>query len=216
MDAPLSSLHSSASSASVSHSGAFTLRHDTPSDCGAVQPRERELCRPKSLCCGSISGRSMQRGAAQAATARTDALLVLQEGVLVIDVSVVQPAAGTYVQDAASTDGAAAALRSARKVEKYKCGQTGGGYDFEPVIVETKGCLGEPAFELLARLASIAAERGKVDKGKFIENTLMTCYRDPAYAKPHPPGSTLKEMSVALRPQHFSAGSEGAGTRDGA
>ena len=55
----------------------------------------------------------------------------------------------------------------------------GGGYDFEPVIVESYGRLGEPAFELLARLARVAAESGKVDEGKFIENT-------------------LKKMSVAL------------------
>ena len=106
-------------------------------------------------------------------------LFVLHEGVLVIDVSVVHPAAETYVQDAANSDGAAAAARGARKVEKYSCGQAGGGYDFEPVIVETYGRLGEPAFELLARLARVAAESGKVDEGKFIENT-------------------LKEMSVAL------------------
>ena len=45
--------------------------------------------------------------------------------------------------------------------------------------VETYGHLGEPTFELLARLARVAAESGKVDEGKFIENT-------------------LKEMSVAL------------------
>ena len=66
-----------------------------------------------------------------------------------------------------------------QSVKKYSCGQAGGGYDFEPVIVETYGRLGEPAFELLARLARVAAESGKVDEGKFIENT-------------------LKEMSVAL------------------
>ena len=69
--------------------------------------------------------------------------------------------------------------RGTRKVEKYSCGQAGGGYDFEPVIVETYGRLCEPALELLARLARVAAESGKVDEGKFIENT-------------------LKEMSVAL------------------
>ena len=45
--------------------------------------------------------------------------------------------------------------------------------------METYGRLGEPAFELLARLARVTAQSGKVDEGKFIENT-------------------LKEMSVAL------------------
>ena len=64
-------------------------------------------------------------------------------------------------------------------MEKHSCGQAGNAYDFEPVIVETYEGLGEPAFELLARLVRIAAESGKVDEGKFIENT-------------------LKEMSVAL------------------
>ena len=66
----------------------------------------------------------------------------------------------------------AAAARGARKVEKYSCGQAGGGYEFEPVIVETYGRLCDPAFGLLARLARVAAESGKVDEGKFIENTL--------------------------------------------
>ena len=87
-------------------------------------------------------------------------LFVLHEGVLVIDVSCVHPTAETYVQNAANTDDAAAAARGARNVEKYSCGQARGGYDFEPVIMET--CLGEPAFELLARLARVAAESGKV------------------------------------------------------
>jgi hypothetical protein len=68
---------------------------------------------------------------------------------------------------------------AARYVEKYSCGQAGSVYDFEPVIVETYGRLRDTAFELLQRLAGIAAKSGKVDEGKFIE-------------------IKLKEMSVAL------------------
>ena len=141
----------------------------SPASLSSKEPVLRQLQRQEH------AARRRARGDGQ----RGDALFVLHEGVLVIDVSVVHPAAETYVQDAANTDGAAAAARGARKVEKYSCGQAGGGYDFEPVIVETYGRLGEPAFELLARLARVAAESGKVDEGNFIENT-------------------LKEMSVAL------------------
>ncbi len=161
-------------------SGAFTLRHDilvglwcrAASRAGVASSKEPVL---RQLQQQGQAARRRARGDGL----RGDALLVLHEGPLVIDVSVVHPAAETYVQDAANTDGAAAAVRGARKVEKYSCGQAGGGYDFEPVIVETYGRLGEPAFELLQRLAGIAAASGKVDEGKFIENT-------------------LKEMSVAL------------------
>ena len=110
---------------------------------------------------------------------RGDALLVMPEGVLVVDVSVVHPAAETYVQVAANTDGAAAEVRGARKVAKYVCSQAGGGYAFEPIIVETYGRVGEPAHKLLKRLAGIAAQSGKVDKEAFMANT-------------------LKEMSVGL------------------
>ena len=54
-----------------------------------------------------------------------------------VDVSVVPSAAATYVQDALITDGAAAAVRGARKEAKYSCSQAGAGYAFEPVIVDT-------------------------------------------------------------------------------
>ena len=151
-------------------SGAFTLRYDkilVGSWCHAASRAGIALSKEPVL-------RQLQRREhaarrrARCDGQRGDALLVL-EGVLVIDVSVVHPAAETYVQDAANMDGAVAAVRGACKVEKYSCGQAGGGYDFEPIIVTTYGRLGEPAFDLLTRLARIAATSGKVDEGKFIE-----------------------------------------------
>ena len=119
-------------------SGAFTLRHDilvgfwcrAASRAGIASSKEPVL---RQLQRQEHAARRRARGDGQ----RGDALFVLHEGVLVIDVSVVHPAAETYVQDAANTDGAAAAARGARKVQMYSCGQAGGGYDFEPVIVET-------------------------------------------------------------------------------
>ena len=60
----------------------------------------------------------------------------MPDGPLVVDVSVVHPAADTYVQEAAITNGAATAVRGVRKEAKYSCGQAGGGYASEPIIVE--------------------------------------------------------------------------------
>ena len=97
----------------------------------------------------------MQRGAARAVSAKARCSCC-RGGDLSIDVFLGHLAAETYVQNAANTVGAAA-VRGARKVEKYACGQAGVGHDFEPVIVERYRRLGEPAFELLARLARIAA-----------------------------------------------------------
>ena len=91
----------------------------------------------------------MQRGAARAVSAKARCSCC-RGGDLSIDVFLGHLAAETYVQNAANTVGVAA-VRGARKVEKYACGQAGVGHDFEPVIVERYRRLGEPAFELLAR-----------------------------------------------------------------
>ena len=189
-------------------SGASTLRHDilvgfgcrAASRAGIASSKEPVL---RQLQRQEHAARRRARGDGQ----RGDALFVLHEGVLAIDVSVVHPAAEACVtkerqglaQNVASGFGQRKTdlkqqlaahnstgrdvcagrgehrwrrCRGARKVEKSSCGQAGGGYDFEPVVVETYGRLGEPAFELPARLARVAAESGKVDEGKFIETTL--------------------------------------------
>ena len=96
-------------------SGAITLRHDilvgfwcrAASRAGIASSKEPVL---RQLQRQEHAARRRARGDGQ----RGDALFVLHEGVLVIHVSVVHPAAETYVQDAANTDGAAAAARGAR------------------------------------------------------------------------------------------------------
>ena len=64
-------------------------------------------------------------------------------------------------------------LRRAARARRRstRAARRGGGCAFEPIIVETYGRLGEPAFTLLERLAHIAAESCKVDKDLFMANT---------------------------------------------
>ena len=92
----------------------------------------------------------MQRGAARAVSAKARCSYCREGDARRSTCLSGNFAAETYVQNAANTVGAAA-VRGAHKVEKYSCGQANGGHDFEPVIVETYGRLGEPAFKLLAR-----------------------------------------------------------------
>ena len=116
--------------------------------------------------------RQLQHDNAARRRARGDVLLVMPDGPLVVAVCVVHSAADVYVREAAITDGAATALRGARKEAKYLCVQAGGGYAFELISVETCGGLDEQALTFLERLRHIAAESGKVDKDFSMANTL--------------------------------------------
>ena len=104
---------------------------------------------------------------------RGDVLLVMLEGALVLELSVMHTVADTYVQDAAMTGGGAAMVHGARKEVKCSRGQAGGGYAFEPIVFEMYGRLGEAAVKLLKRLGHIAAESDKVDKDLFMVISLQ-------------------------------------------
>lgn len=89
---------------------------------------------------------------------RGDLLAVLPEtGLVVTDVSVVHPAAQTYVRAASQTDGAAAAARDQAKRLKYGVGTQPTSHGFIPLTTETYGRLSQPAHSFLKTLATAAA-----------------------------------------------------------
>ena len=108
---------------------------------------------------------------------RGDILMVLPDGLTVTDVSVIHPAAASYVR-AARVEGGAAASRDQVKRAQYSSADPN-GYAFVPLSVETFGRLGKPAMELLNQLATTAASGGTARKDCFVIGA-------------------LKELSVAL------------------
>jgi hypothetical protein len=95
------------------------------------------------------SGRHRERGD----------MLVAQpdEGLVVTDVSVVHPAAKSFLQGTAHMAGAAASMRDAANSRKYGVGGQVAGGSFAPVPMEYYGLLGRPAMQLLQTLAAAAA-----------------------------------------------------------
>ena len=73
-----------------------------------------------------------------AAGDRTDILCVLQDRLLLSDVSVTHCCADTNVDTAAATAASAAEGRAAKKVAKYALREPG-GHDFTPLVVESYG-----------------------------------------------------------------------------
>ena len=108
-----------------------------------------------------------------ASGARGDIHMALPTGTIVADVSIIHPAATTYLDKAAATTGAAAALRDAHKVDKYRDSPLGGACDFVPLSVETYGRMGAPAMELLGQLADLAAESRRVVKAVWMRSALQ-------------------------------------------
>jgi hypothetical protein len=98
----------------------------------------------------------------------------MSSGVVVGDVSIVHPAAPSFVAAAAATTmGAAARNQNAFKRTHYARRGLGGGYELLPVSVESFGRLGAPAYALLGRVADVAADGGGVSKAAFMESALQ-------------------------------------------
>ena len=97
-------------------------------------------------------------------------MLALQDAINVVDVSVVHPAASTYVNAAARAEGSAAAVRDHAKRAQYENSDPL-GYAFVPLSTETFGRLGKPAMALLNKLAECASASGVVKDG-FVVNSL--------------------------------------------
>lgn len=155
-----------------STSGPMTLRHDIllaivrriAARAGVATSAEPKLHRLHRASTGSAALRARPES-------RGDILFVLPEAVTVGDISVVHPAASTYVLGASRTDGSAAAARDRLKRDRYQTADPT-GYAFTPISVESFGRLGKPAMELLSTLASIAAAGGSVDRDMFMTNAL--------------------------------------------
>jgi len=149
-------------------SGAMTLRHDIlkgtwrriAGRAGVATSSEPEL-RPLR----DRLDRSGQVGD------RGDILLALPNALTVADVSVIHPAARTYMRAAAAATGSAAAVRDRQKTAR--CDREDmGGYAFVPLSVESYERMGEPAMQLLNTLSATAAASGKVLKSDFVRNAL--------------------------------------------
>ena len=97
-------------------------------------------------------------------------LLALQDALTVVDVSVVHPAASTYVNAAARAGGSAAAVRDHASA-KYENSDSL-GFAFVPLSAQTFGRLGIPAMALLNKLAECASASGVVFKDGFAVNAL--------------------------------------------
>ena len=92
---------------------------------------------------------------------RADVLCVLQDRLLLSDVSVTHCCADTYVETAATTAGSAAEARAAKKVAKYALREPG-GYDFTPLVVESYGRQCSATQTLLNLLGRLAVDSGRV------------------------------------------------------
>ena len=101
----------------------------------------------------------------------TDILCVLQDRLLLSDVSVIHCRVDTYVETAAATAGSTAEVHAAKKVAKYALREPG-GYDFTTLVVESYGCQYSATHTLLNLLGRLAADSGRVTKGAWVEGAL--------------------------------------------
>ena len=76
---------------------------------------------------------------------RADIVCVLQDCLLLPDVSVTHCCADTYMDIAAATAGPTAEGRAAKKVAKYALREPG-GYDFTPLVVQSYGPMFRPTY----------------------------------------------------------------------
>jgi hypothetical protein len=108
-----------------------------------------------------------ERQAQRGVESRGDFTMPMSSGVVVGDVSIVHPAAASFVAAAATTTGAAARSRDASNRAHYARRGLGGGYELVPVSVESFWRLGAPAYALLCRVADVAGGGGGVSKAAF-------------------------------------------------
>jgi hypothetical protein len=148
----------------------MTMRHDM------IKTTVRRIANRAGIATSAEPVLRPIQGAPAAANAnrpesRGDILLALRTALSVVDVSIIHPAAATYVRGAAHTDGSAAAARDHAKRARYETDHPG-GYAFKPFSVETYGRLGKPAMQLLNDLASAATAGGVRFKGDFVMHAL--------------------------------------------
>jgi hypothetical protein len=150
-------------------SGGAQLRHNLVNDTWCLVSHRAGIASSKEPVLRRLRGEQAAANATRP-DSRGDLLLVLPSGLTVADVSVIHPAAATYVQ-AAQAAGGAAALREQAKRARYETADPN-GYAFVPLAVETYGRLGKAAMELLNTLASAATAQGNLAKPSFVQNAL--------------------------------------------
>ena len=103
---------------------------------------------------------------------RANIICVLQDRLLLSDVSVTHYCVDKYVVTAAATAGSAPEARAAKMSAKYASCEPG-GYDFNPLVVESYGRQCSATHALLNLLGHLAADSGRVTKGAWIEGALQ-------------------------------------------
>ena len=151
-------------------SGGMTLRHDI------LKGIWRRRCRAAGIATSLEPQLQPLRGGRAAAIAaredaRGDVLVVLPEGLTVVDISVIHPASDSNATAAATNAGAAAEKRDKEKARTYRNADPM-GYNFIPLSTESFGRHGRPAMAFLKKLADYAASSGTVDAADFITNSL--------------------------------------------
>ena len=149
--------------------GAATLRHEILKEIWRRITRRAGIASSVEPLLHSLPG-AHAAAIADRPESRGDILLVLPDGLTVVDVSVVHPAASTYMH-AARVEGGAAAMRDQAKRAQYESGDPN-GYAFVPLSMESFGRLGKPAMQLLNTLATKAVDGGVVVKGSFVVNAM--------------------------------------------
>ena len=101
---------------------------------------------------------------------RGDICVFFATDAVVTDVSITHPTSRSFVARAAAQPGYAAAERDRVKRTKYQGAL--GSYRFVPLVHETYGRLGAPAYSFLQELADVAAASGSTSKREFLGNAL--------------------------------------------
>ena len=109
----------------------------------------------------------------ESAKSRGDILIPHQAGLEVIDVSITDPMAQSYVDAVAAANGAAAAARDAVKDTEYKSDVDAEVYGFTAATQEVFGRFVKGAWVLLKSMAERAEQEGRVCKETFVRNTLL-------------------------------------------
>jgi len=156
-------------------SGPVESRHHHVVDvwCQAGRRAALDTCREPRLRTLRERARARAVLVPESAKSRGDILIPHQAGLEVIDVSITDPTAASYVDAAAAADGAAAAARDVVKAAEYLGDVNAGVYGFTAATQEVFGRLGHGGWNLLNSMAEHASEQGRVDKERFKHNTLL-------------------------------------------
>jgi hypothetical protein len=131
----------------------LTLRHDILNGIwlrtvhwtgitSALEPALRRLPGLAAAAAASADGSPVR------VEARNDVLLAMPQGIPIVDISVIHPTSLNTLPRGAAAPGAAASHRDRQKQTAYARVEPN-GYSFVPFLVESPGCLGQPAMKLL-------------------------------------------------------------------